>query len=203
MNVSSDGNNLVVSSWFSSAVQVWDPQTNQVLENYAMAVPLDAIRFKNDILVSDIGLGGVVRASDLSVVLPMDNTNVFVPSGLATDGETVWVADWATGLIWQIGFEGTTPMPPMVVASGLSNPEGLDIDEDGTLVVVETGLSQLSRIDLTTGDVTMIVDGLELSGPSLEGFPPTWFFDGVAIGQSGDIYVSGGGSNVNYRVNQK
>lgn len=203
MNVSSDGNNLVVSSWFSSAVQVWDPQTNQVLENYAMAVPLDAIRFKNDILVSDIGLGGVVRASDLSVVLPMDNTNVFVPSGLATDGETVWVADWATGLIWQIGFEGTTPMPPMVVASGLSNPEGLDIDEDGTLVVVETGLSQLSRIDLTTGDVTMIVDGLELSGPSLEGFPPTWFFDGVAIGQSGDIYVSGGGSNVIYRVNQK
>lgn len=82
------------------------------------------------------------------------------------------------------------------------NPEGLAYDMDGGLVVVETGASRLSRIDLSTGEVTTIVDGLELSAPGLEGFPPTWGFDGVAIGQSGDIYVSGGGKNVVYRVSQ-
>ncbi|MFO7720220.1 MAG: hypothetical protein R6W85_07255 [Gillisia sp.] len=203
MNLSSDGNNLVISSWFSGAVQVWDPKTQQVLENYPMGAPIDAIRFKDDIVVSDLGLGGVVWASDNSMILPIDNVNVFAPGGLATDGETVWMADWGTGLVWQIDFDGKTPNAPVVVASGLANPEGLTLDMDGHLLVVETGASQLSRIDLFTGEVTKIVDGLELSGPGLEGFPPTWYFDGVAIGQSGDIYVSGGGANVIYRISSK
>ena len=201
MTISADGDNLIVSSWFSAAVQVWNPQTNQVLENYPMGAPIDAIRFGNDILVSDVSLGGVVRASDQSMVLPIDNATVFAPSGLATDGETVWVADWGTGIIWQIGFEGSTPMTPIIVATDLVNPEGLALDTDGTLVVVETGLSRLSRIDVATGGVTVLAENLDLSGPALEGAPPTWFFDGVAIGQSGDIYISGGGSNLIYKFN--
>lgn len=198
--LSADGNNLVVSSWFSGAVQVFDPKANQVLEDYVMAVPIDALRFKDDIVVSDLGLGGVVWASDHSMILPIDNVNVFAPGGLATDGETIWMADWGTGLVWQIGFEDKTPMAPIVVASGLSSPEGLAYEKEGSLLVIETGTSQLSRINLTTLVVTKVVDGLELSGPGLEGYPPTWAFDGVAVGQTGDIYVSGGGPNVIYRV---
>jgi hypothetical protein len=196
----------VVSSWFSGRVQVFDPQANQVLEEFAMAVPIDIVGFKDDVVVSDLGLGGVVWASDHSMILPIDNVNVFAPGGLATDGETVWMADWGTGLVWQIGFVGKTPMAPIVVAFGLSFPEGLAFEKAGSLVVVETGTSQLSRINLSTGQVTKIVDGLELNGPGLEGYPPTWGFSGVAVGQTGDIYVSGGGSNVTnviYRVNNK
>jgi streptogramin lyase len=199
-NVAADGNNLLVSSWFSGMVQVFDPQANQILAEYVMAVPIDIVRFKDDVVVSDLGLGGVVWASDDSMILPIDNINVFAPAGLATDGETVWMADWGTGLVWQIGFDGKTPMEPIVIASGLSFPEGLAFEKEGSLVVVETGTSQLSRISLSTGEVTKVVDGLELSGPALEGYPPTWIFDGVAVGQTGDIYVSGGGTNVIYRV---
>lgn len=202
-NVSPDGNNLLVSSWFAGAVQVFDPQAEQVLEHYVMGAPIEAVRFQEDIVVVDLGLGGVVWASDQSMILPIDNVNVFAPSGLATDGETVWVADWGTGLIWQIGFEGNTATTPVVVASDLMNPEGLTLDADGSLVVVETGAARLSRVDLATGEVTTIVENLELSSPGLEGYPPTWGFDGVAIGPSGDIYVSGGGINVIYRVSQE
>lgn len=200
--LSADGNNLVVSSWFSGAVQVFDPQANQVLEEYAMGAPIDAIRFKDDIVVSDLGLGGVVWASDHSMILPIDNANVFAPGGLATDGETVWMADWGTGIVWQINFDGKTAQAPTPVAFGLSFPEGLAFEKEGSLVVVETGTSSLSRIDLSTGEVIRIVDGLELSGPGLEGYPPTWGFDGVAVGQTGDIYISGGGPNVIYRVSK-
>jgi len=203
MNLSRDGNNLVVSSWFSGAVQVWDPLTNQVLESYPMGAPVDAVRLKDDIAVSDIVLGGVVWASDNSMILPIDNTNVFAPGGLATDGETLWVADWGTGIIWQISFDGSTPGTPVPVVFELSFPEGLVYESDGSLLVVETGASRLSRIDLSTGEVTKVVDGLELSGPALEGYPPTWLFDGVDIGPSGDFYVSGGGANVIYRVTQE
>ncbi|HSF54510.1 MAG TPA: hypothetical protein VLA71_12195 [Algoriphagus sp.] len=202
--LSADGENLIVSSWFGAVVQVWDPQSDQIVQTFPMGAPIDAIRFKEGIVASDLGLGGVVWAGDHSMILPIDNASVFAPSGLATDGETLWVADWGTGLIWQIGFNGDIPMAPVVLASGLANPEGLAWDSDGTLVVVESGASRLSRIDLATGEVTKIVDGLKLSAPAvgLAAFPPSWLFDGVAIGQSGDIYVSGGGKNVIYRVSK-
>lgn len=197
---SADGNNLVVTSWFGSVVQVWNPQTNEVLEEHSFPVPINAIRFKNDLVVVDLGLGGVVRASDKSMILPIDNATVIAPGGLATDGKLLWVADWVTGTIWQISFVGNTPNAPVAISNGLSYPEGLALHTDGSLVVVETGASRLSRINVTNGERTTIVDGLELGLPALEGYPPTWTFDGVAIGASGDIYVSGFGKNVIYRI---
>lgn len=200
---SADGNNLVVSSWFNSLVQVWDPTAKKVLEEYAMPLPMNAIRFKNDLVVVDLGLGGVVRASDQSMILPIDNATVFAPGGLATNGELLWVADWGTGTVWEISFVGNTPNAPVAVATGLMNPEGLALDQDGSLVVVETGASRISRIDLSKGEVTTIAEGLKLGLPALTGFPPTWSFDGVAIGQSGTIYVTGFGKNVIYAVSKK
>jgi len=203
--LSADGDNLIVSSYFGSVVQIWNPQSDEVLETFHLGVPIDAIRFKGDIAVSDLGLGGVIRASDKSIILQIDNANVYAPSGLATDGETLWVADWGSGIVWQIGYEGNTQKPPVPIAFGLKNPEGLAWDKKGGLLVVETGASRLSRIDLATGVISIIADNLKLSKPftGIGAFPPTFLFDGVAIGQSGDIYVSGGGKNVIYRINEK
>ncbi len=201
--VSADGNKLVVSSFFNSLVQVWDPGTKTVLEEYSMPVPINAIRFKNDLAVVDLGLGGVVRASDKSMILPINNSTVFAPGGLATNGELLWVADWGTGLIWQISFAGNTPNTPTVVASGLMQPEGLAWDQNGGLLVVETGASRLSRINLSTGAITSIAEGLKLGLPALDGFPPTWSFDGVAISKSGKIYVSGWENNIIYSISKK
>lgn len=198
--LSADGNNMIVSSYFGRVVQVWDPKTNKVIETYEMEIPIDAIRFKGDIAVSDLGLGGVVRASDKSPIFPA-GTPIFAPSGLATDGETLWVADWATGTIWQLVSNNIA----VELATGLKNPEGLALDKEGGLLVVETGASQLSRIDLATGAVSKIADGLSLSKPAFGqdfALPPTNYFDGVAVGQSGDIYVSGGGRNVIYRISK-
>jgi sugar lactone lactonase YvrE len=197
--VSADGNNLVATSWFGGKVQVWNPQTNEVVEEHTFPVPINAIRFKNDLAVVDLGIGGVVLASDpFTVILPIATS-----SGMATNGELLWVADWLNGDIWEISFVGNTPTS-VIVATGLSFPEGLALDTDGSLVVVETGASRLSRINVSNGERTTIADGLSLGLPALEGpFPPTWTFDGVAIGQSGDIYVSGFGKNVIYRVSKK
>ena len=199
MTVSADGNNLVISSWFSGQVQVWDPQGEQVLEDYKLGAPVNAIRFKNNLVVADVGIGAVFFANDpTNKILDIDNVNVFAPGGMATDGERLWVADWATGIVWQITFTGTTPTSPTILTSGLLSPEGLAYDPAGSLVVVETGASRISRITLT-GEVSTIADSLSLGLPALEGTPPTWVFDGVTISESGDIYVSGWGKNVVYR----
>jgi len=83
------------------------------------------------------------------------------------------------------------------------NPEGLAWDKKGGLLVVEPGASRLSRIDLATGEVSQIAENLKLSGPAIgqeAALPPTYLFDGVVVGQTGDIYVSGGGKNVIYRI---
>ena len=165
-----------------------------------MPVPLNAIRFQNDLVVADPVLGGVLWASDKAMILPMDGVSVFLPAGLATDGETLWVADWATGIVWQVGFEGKIPATPVPVAFGLAKPEGLAIDIDGSLLVVEAGAQRLSRVNLTTGEVSVVVDGLKLGLPPMEAAAPIGLFDGVAVGASGAIYISGNAANVLYRI---
>jgi hypothetical protein len=74
------------------------------------------------------------------------------------------------------------------------------LDVDGSLLVVETGARQLSRVDLATGAISVVATGLDVGMPGLEGFPPTWWFDGVAVGPSGAIYVSENGRNVLTRI---
>jgi len=198
MTVSADGDRLVVSSWFAGAVEVWDPQQSQVVEHYPMPVPLNAIRFQDDLAVADLGLGGVVWATTHQLIL--GQPNVYVPAGLAASGNRLWVADWATGIVWQVEFDGETPLAAVPVAFGLANPEGLALDLDGSLLVVEAGAGRLSRIDLTTGEVTMVAEGLELGAPGVAGMPPTWMFNGVAVGPSGAIYITGDVTNVLYRI---
>ncbi len=202
-NVSRDGNNLLISSWFAGAVQIFDPKTGQVLEHFPMAVPIDAVRFKEDIVVTDLGFGGVVWASDQSMILPIDDATVFAPGGLAANSDTVWVADWGTGIVWQIDFEGKTASTPVMAASGFINPEGLALDNEGGLLVVESGAARVSRIDLATGEVTTIMENLILGPPGLEGFPPTWGFDGIDVGSTGVIYLSGAGKNVIHRISKE
>ncbi|MDN3204115.1 hypothetical protein [Algoriphagus sediminis] len=197
--LSADGQNLIVSSYFGGVVQIWNPQTDKVLQTFEIpSVPVDAIRFKDDIAVSAL-LAGVVRASDQSPIFP--EGTLLIPSGLATDGETLWVADLATGTIWQLGSNNI----PVELATGLKGPEGLAWDKEGGLLVVETDASRLSRVDLATGEVSKIADGLSLSGAAVgqdAALPPSNYFDGVVVGQSGDIYVSGGGKNVIYRISK-
>jgi sugar lactone lactonase YvrE len=160
---------------------------------------MNAIRFGYNIFVADPLLGGVVRADNHQVIL--GQPYVFFPTGLAADEETLWVADWAIGVVWQVGFVSGMPQTPVVVATGLSGPEGLALDHDGGLLVVEAGAHRLSRIDLTTFDVTPLAEGLELRMAESSGLiPPTYSFNGVAVGPSGAIYVTGDTGNVLYRI---
>ena len=131
------------------------------------------------------------------------NTNDSVPDHhntvavTAADGEgNLFVADWATGVVWKY----TSPSEREPVAGGLASPEGIAFDADGSLLVVETGIGQLSRIDPATGDVTPVAQGLALGAQGAPGTPPTWIFNGVAVGAEGAIYVTGDIGNVVYRI---
>jgi sugar lactone lactonase YvrE len=203
--VSRDGSNMVLSSVFDNAVQVWNPETQVALETYHdFAVPLNAIRFLGDLVVAELGTAPgaarIVRATSAGRITLADAADgIVVPAGLAATRDDLWVSDWATGKVWLVVANGTPLSNLTLVVEGLSNPEGLAIDLDGSMLVVEAGAGRLSRIDLATGNVSIVAEGLALGAPGVSTLPPTNMFNGVAVGPSGAIYVTGDRANVLYR----
>jgi len=102
--------------------------------------------------------------------------------------------------VLQIVADGKQLSEPTPVATGLSSPEGLAVTPGGNLLVVEAGAGRLSLINTRTGEVSTIAEGLQLGAEGTPGFPGTWGFNGVAVGPSGTIYVTGDIGNVLYRM---
>ena len=65
--------------------------------------------------------------------------------------------------------------------------------------MVESGAGRLSRINLMTGVVRPVAKNLKLGFEAISGMPPEMYFNGVAVGPSGSIYVTGDLANVLYR----
>ncbi len=190
------GDDLLVSGWFSNSVEVRDGETLHLLNGpHLFNIPLNAIGFQGDMAVAELGSGSVVDGNHVPIA-----TGFFVPTGLAAAGSDLWMADWAMGAVFQIVDDGIPVTIP--VASGLVQPEGLAVNTDGSLLVVEAGAGRLSRIDPASGEVTVIAEGLELGAQGVPGYPPTWMFNGVAVGSSGHIYVTGDTANLLYRFKQ-
>lgn len=196
--VAPDGGNVIVTSWMSNAVQIWDPLAEAEVKVFRdFALPLNAIRFQGDLVVTELATGTVSRDDEMgtrSVVA----AGLYVPTGLAATDDDLWVADWATGIVWKIVGDGATLTPPLFAAGGLHSPEGMAVDTDGTLLVVEAGEGRLSRIDPSTGHVTTVADGLELGLHGSRAIPVA--LSSVAVGRKGTIFVTGDRGNVVYRL---
>ncbi len=200
--VAADGDNLILSSWFGSIVQVWNPRSSEVVEAHPIAAsPLNAIRFEGDLVVAELQTASVVRITG-----PNETDRVTlasglgVPAGLAASNGNLWVADQSAGTILQVVSGGEVLSDPRPVATNLQGPEGLAAANEGVLYVVEAGVGRLSRVDVATGEVSPVADDLALGAPGIPGMPPTWIFNGVAIGPSGAIYVTGDVRNIVYRI---
>lgn len=200
LTVSPQGKNLILSSWFAGAVQIWDPQNKQILQNYFNFVtPMNAISFQGDLIVAELGASaGAARilrvGKDETTTLADVSNNLYLPVGLASDNDNLWVSDAATGMVWQIVEAGNL----VPVASGLSSPEGLALDKNGNLLVVEAGANRLSRINLSTGVISVIQEGLENGDAGIPGTPPTFTMNGVAVDKFGKIFTTGDRANVIY-----
>ncbi len=203
MTVAAYGDRLLVTSWFTNTVQIWDPQTESVVAQYSdLAVPVNAIGFQGDLVVAELATGRLVRANAANpAVRTTLASGIGVPTGLAATNRDLWVADFATGRVLQVVADGATLTPPRVVADGLASPKGLAVAGDGSLLVVEVGAQRLTRIDPVTGAKSTVADELAVGLPAVPGPPiPAWTLSGVAVGPSGDIYVTGDQGDVLYRI---
>lgn len=203
--VSADGENLVLSSSFDNKVQVWNPKTQTELELYDFNVPMNAIRFDGDLIVAELGTSEgaaqVLRANGEERTVLFDaTTGLVMPVGLAATENALWVGDYVTGKIWQVIIDGIALSTPLEIASGLLAPEGMAVEQNGNLLVVETGAKRLVRIDVNRGTISEVAGALEVGLPSITGTPPSYGFNGVAVDSSGTIYVTGDKANVLYRI---
>ncbi len=197
ISVAGAGDNLVLTNFFPlSRVQVWNPDAGEVVtEILDFPAVANAIPFGDDLVVIDLGMGEgqarVVRVGDGGTsVLADAGDQIFLPLGLAATDDDFWVGDWATGMVWQLIADGVELDPPTPVAMGLSGPEGMAVDLDGSLLVVEGTAGRVSRVRPESGTVTPVVSGLELSTVGAGMLPPFATINGIAVGASGAIYVA-------------
>lgn len=193
-----DGKNLILTNSLFNMLQVWDPDAGSTIEMYFdFAVPMNAVRFQGELVVAQLVTGDVVWAGDRTPLI----SGLFVPAGLLTDGQNLWVGDWATGIIRQIAENGQVLAQPKILVTGLDKPEGMTFDPDGSILVVETGKKRLLRIDPASGAVGVVVDNLAVGLVAPAGTPPTWVaLSGVTVDPEGDIYLTGDIDNVIYKL---
>jgi DNA-binding beta-propeller fold protein YncE len=132
VTVTPDGDELIATTWLSNNVYTFDPDTSHVIDSYIDLSwrPMDAIRFMGDIVFTELMSGSIKKVDNTSIA-----SGFYVPTGLAVIGDDLYVADWASGMVWQVFDNGNPTMVP--VATGLAQPEGLTDDIDGSLLVVE------------------------------------------------------------------
>ena len=189
---------LVLLSFTSGAVEVYDPfaETHKFITFFGG--PVDAHPFQGDLLVTDSLNGTVVRASgpDLG-----NREVIFTSPGVAFltgDDNNVFLTDLVGQSLYQIIQGGEILNPPGVIASGFVQPEDIVLMPGGKkIILVDGGKETLEEIDLETGEVNTIVTDLGfLPGiPGLEfGFANTVAHDG-----DGTIYVNGDRTNAIYK----
>lgn len=190
LTVSAFGNNLIVTSWFSRTVQLWDPWQRKIIVNYFdFLVPTNAIEFKGDIVVAELGSKSIVRRTPGTQDKETLLAGISAPVGLAAKSGSLWAGDWATGAIYQIFDNGVRLEQPRLVASGLKNPEGMAAT-DNSLIVAEVGARRLVKIDAATGKITELAVDLDFGLSAPPGYVPSMLMSGVAVDACGAIYVS-------------
>lgn len=199
--VSAVDDQLIVMSWFTGQLMIWDPVSGSAVLDTLFALPMDAESFQGDLLVTELGTGSVVRASlpDLTVRETVAS-GFIVPVGLAVHDDDAYVSDAAQGTVFQIIRDGEVLDIPDPVATGLALPEGITLRSGGNrLLVVEGATNSLKDIHLKSGKVKTIGKDLGFQ-QAVPGFPPTAFINDVEVGPNGTIYVNSDGANVIFKI---
>jgi len=203
MSATANGDDVLLSSWFTGTVQLIDRKTGKTKEMlHDFKAPHDAVKLGDgSILVNELGSKSLVRASgehgkDRTVVLG----GLEGPVGLvAGSGGTVYLTEAFAGQVSKVEANGEKT----VVAKDLKGPEGIALAPDGKLIVAEVGAKRIIQIDPANGTVTEIAANLPIGLPAAPGGLPSNIPTGVGVGATGVIYFSSDIENAIYKVVRK
>lgn len=170
-HVSTTNDHMVVVGQVFGVMQRVDRKTFEVLGNWGkFNSPGDALEAPDGtVIVAETGSGRLLRVTGPEVAdRQVIAENLQGPLGLAWAGtDAVYVTESTGGRVTRIALADGAATP---VAQGLKQPEGIAVDSDGTLLVVEVDAKQIKRINAQSGEVTVIAANLPIglsNGPSL------------------------------------
>ena len=204
--IDSEGDEIVLTSWFSNEVQVWNTVSgSETSIHHDYIVPLNAILDGGSLVVAELGLtpgaAKVTRAIGTHREVLIDGSKgLIVPSGLAAIDGKIYVADFFKGVVFQLTEDDKLLAEPIVVVSDLKQPEGLQIGPDGQLIIVETGADQIISFDFVSGQQTELAKDIPLGLQPPAGMPPTWKMSDVHFDREGNLYVPSDVENVVYKI---
>jgi sugar lactone lactonase YvrE len=203
MSATANGDDVLLSSWFTGTVQLIDRKTGKTKEMlHGFKAPYDAVKLGDgSILVNELGSKSLVRASGehgkdrTAVVGDLEG-----PVGLAAgSGGAVYLTEAFAGQVSKVEANGEKS----VVAKDLKGPEGIAVAPDGKLIVAEVGAKRIVSIDPASGAITEIAGNLPIGLPAAPGGLPSNIPTGVGVGATGVIYFSSDLENAIYKVVRK
>ena len=198
INLSSDGDTLILTSWFDGDARIWDPQSEQRLAQIPnLAAPVAAVRYAEGLAIAEhgTGIGSVTLYGDRDPVVLA--TGLPAPTGLAVSGDALYVSDRELGEVRLIARNGEALSEPETVADALEAPEGFVVTERG-IIVVEAAAARVVHVD--TDGTRRVLAELPAGSPGAPGLPPSQIFNGIAIDADGNLFITGETSRVLYRI---
>lgn len=202
LNLASDGEQLILTSWVDGDVRIWDQQQQtRIWEKTGLLGPVAAIRYAGLIVVSEHGKQRVVgfSADDASTETVIAE-DLPAPSGLATSDGALYVTDRALGQVLRLAHDGKFLNPPELVIENLTTPEGITIISD-EFVVVEADKGEITLIsaDGSRRMLGKIPAGSQAASPLQ---PPSQIFNGITQDDEGNLYVAGETERQLYKISR-
>lgn len=196
INLSVDGESLILTSWFDGDVRIWDPVAEQRVAHYAdLAGPVAAMRYANGLAVAEHFKQGVFFYEDDAVINLA--TGLPAPTGLAVHEGALYLSDRELGQILIVARDGVALKEPEILVSGLEAPEGFLVTDTGVLVV-EADAGRVVHVDVT-GSRRVLAE-IPGGSPAAPGLIPSQIFNGIAMDDEGDLYITGETARVLYRI---
>ena len=196
INLAAMGDALVLTSWFDGDARVWNPNTQERVAHYPnLAAPIAAVPYSGGIAVTEHFKGALSLytedgVSPLALDLP-------APSGLAVYQDALYVSDRALGQVLVVARDGTALDEPEIVVSGLEAPEGFLVMDTG-YVIVEAEAGQVVYVDFEGN--RRLVATVAPGSPNNPGLPPSQIFNGIAMDEDGNLFLTGETARVLYRI---
>lgn len=188
MNIALDGNNLILTSWFDGDVRIWDPDNEVRVEHITdVSAPVSAVRYAGNIVIADHGTSSVVMITGASKQTVADEMPA--PTALVVEQGDLYLSDRALGQILLLASDGEFREEPLVVADGLTTPEGFVVTNAG-FVVFENDTGHVVEVD-SAGSRRVLAEFTPGSQPGGPLQPPSQVFNGIARAPDGSLLVPG------------
>ncbi len=191
--VGANGSTVAVASFASASLQDFDPSSEDLGPvRHGFGAIVDALPLGGDqgVLFTDFtGSLKRIRGSDPAQAdVIADGLEGPVSIALADDmGNAVYVSEFIAGRIVRVDLAtGETTE----IVSGLEGPEGLDVSDDGRIIVAESTARRISAVNPDDGTLRILAEDLPIGLIAATNAPPSNLITGVAVRGNGSIIFS-------------